>query len=207
MYQIIDCEQRSDEWFKARLGKWTASFFDKAITTTGKRSASADETNNRLVAELFIGRPDETFQSDAMLRGSELEDEALSFINFTHGYNFKRVGFIDSGLGYGCSPDGDDQEQDIGLEMKIPSLHTHLTYLAGKELPKTYKAQVQGSMMITGRKKWVFMSYHPEVKPFVIIVERDDEYINEMKKIIEACCIDVRTKLSDLEKILSEEAS
>jgi putative phage-type endonuclease len=206
MYQIIDCEQRSEEWFKARLGKWTASFFDKAITTTGKRSSSSEDANNRLVAELIIGKPDDTFQSEAMLRGSELEDEALEFLNFTHGYNFKKVGFIDSGRGYGCSLDGNDVENDIGLEMKIPSLHTHLKYLAGKVLPKEYKAQVQGAMMVTGRKKHVFMSYHPEVKPFVIVVERDEEFINEMKKIVEECCFEVQTKYEELTKILEDEA-
>lgn len=207
MYKIIECEQRSEEWLKARLGKWTASFFDKAITTTGKRSASSEDVNNRLVAELIIGRTDDTFQSDAMLRGAELEDEALRFINFTHGYNFKKIGFIDSGLGYGCSLDGNDANLDIGLEMKVPSLHTHLKYLAGGVLPKDYKAQVQGAMMITGRKHHVFMSYHPEIRPFVIVVERDDEFINEMKKIIESCCIEVQTKFEELTKILREEAS
>jgi predicted phage-related endonuclease len=183
------------------------SFADKAITTTGKRSASAEDVNNRLVAEKIIGRADDTFQSEAMLRGSELEEEALSFINFTHGYNFIPVGFMDSGRGYGCSIDGNDTERDIGLEMKIPSLHTHLKYLAGGVLPKEYKAQVQGAMMVTGRKQHVFMSYHPEVKPFVVVVERDDEFINEMKKIIEACCIEVQTKYEELTKLLSDEAS
>lgn len=204
MYQIIECDQRSEEWFQARLGKWTASFFNKAITTTGKRSASADDVNNRLVAELIVGRPDETFQSDAMIRGADLEDEALNFINFTHGFNFKRVGFMDSGLGYGCSADGDDQENDIGLEMKIPSLHTHLEYLAGGVLPKDYKAQVQGAMMVTGRKRWVFMSYHPEIKPFVIIVDRDEAFIDAMRGIIGQCCEEVKRKHKELTEILED---
>lgn len=207
MYQIIECEQRSEEWIQARLGKWTASFFDKAITTTGKRSSSADDVNNRLVAELIIGRPDETFQSEAMIRGSELEEEALNFINFTHGFSFKKVGFMDSGLGYGCSMDGDDQEKDIGLEMKIPSLHTHLKYLAGGCLPKEYKAQVHGAMMVTGRKKHVFMSYHPDVKPLVVVIERDEEFIRAMKEIIDQCCIEVKTKLEELTKILEDESA
>jgi hypothetical protein len=181
MYKISPHLQRSPEWHtEDRLGKWTGSFFDKAITTTGKRSTSADEVNNRLVAELIIGRPDETFQSEAMLRGSELEDEALRFINFTHNYNFKSVGFMaaidetGNDLGYGCSIDGNDPDTDIGLELKVPSLHTHLEYLAGGCLPKKYKAQVQGAMMVTGRKQHVFMSYHPEIKPFVVVVDRDE---------------------------------
>lgn len=211
MYKISNHLQRSPEWHNQdRLGKWTGSFFDKAITTTGKRSASADEVNNRLVAELVIGKADETFQSEAMLRGTELEEEALEFINFAYGYNFKAVGFmaaIDSDgveLGYGCSIDGNDTENDIGLEMKAPSLHTHIEYLAGGVLPKKYKAQVQGAMMITGRKQHVFLSYYPQIKPFVIVVERDEEFIKEMKKIILDCCVEVQTKLKTVTEILNE---
>lgn len=207
MYKISEFPQRSPEWYLDRLGKWTMSFADKAITSTGKRSTQTDDVINRLVAEKILGKPDETFQSEAMLRGAELEEEALEFINFAHRHNFKQVGFIDSGLGYGCSVDGIDLDQEIGLEMKVPSPHTHLEYLAGKELPKKYKAQVQGAMMITGFKKWVFMSYHPEIKPFVIVVERDEEFIQALKKIIEDCCLEVQTKYDELTKILNDEAS
>jgi predicted phage-related endonuclease len=130
-----------------------------------------------------------------MLRGAELEDEALEFLNFTHGYNFQKVGFVDSGEGYGCSPDGLDLDSNIGLEMKIPSLHTHIEYISNGELPKKYKAQVQGSMMVTGFKRWAFFSYHPEVKPLLVIVERDEEYIEEMRKLILANCKEVQEKL------------
>jgi hypothetical protein len=204
MYKIIECEQRSQEWFDARLGKWTGSFFDKLITTTGKASTSADEVNNRLVAEIIIGRPDETFQSEAMLRGAELEGEALDFINFTHGYNFDKIGFMDSGLGYGCSIDGNDTTRDVGLEMKVPSLHTHIEYLSGQCLPKTYKAQVQGAMLITGRKEHVFMSYHPEVKPFVWVEKRDEEFINAMRALLLANCEEVKRRLEKVQKFLKD---
>lgn len=195
MFKVIECEQRSPEWFQARLGKWTASFFDSLITQTGKPSASAKEVNNRLVAELIVGRPDETFQSEAMLRGAELEDEALEFLNFTHGFNFTKAGFLDSEKGFGCSVDGIDFEQQVGLEMKIPSLHTHIEYISNGELPAKYKAQVQGGMLVTGFKKWVFLSYHPEVRPLVVTVERDDAYIAEMQKLLELNCKAVQDKL------------
>lgn len=194
MYKIIDCEQRSEAWFKARLGKWTASFFDKAITTTGKRSSSSEDIINRLVAELIVGSPDETFQSEAMLRGRELENEALEFLNFTHGYSFIPCGFMDSELGYGCSPDAMDFVNKIGLELKCPMPHTHLEYIAGGELPKKYKAQVQGSMLVTGFSEWAFFSYHPEIKPFLVVVKRDEEFIMELKKILTECCDDVLKK-------------
>lgn len=205
MYKIIECDQRSPEWFAARLGKWTASFFERAITTTGKKSSSIDDVNNRLVAEKILGKPDETFQSEAMLRGAELEDEALSFLNFTHGFNFKKCGFLQSSLGeYGCSADGIDLDNQIGLEMKIPSPHTHIEYISSGELPKKYKAQVQGSMMVTGFQRWAFFSYHPEIRPLLIIVERDEEYIKAMKEIIDDCCLGVARKLLSVSEYIEE---
>lgn len=207
MYKIIDCEQRTDEWLQVKLGKPSGSIADKFITQTGKPSASASDAINRLVAEKVIGKPDETFQSDAMLRGKELEDEALAFINFTHGYNFRPCGFIESTeYTYGISPDAMDFDSKIGLEMKIPSPHTHIEYLSGGELPKKYKAQVQMAMLVTGFSQWVFLSYHPELKPFVIIVNRDEDFIKTLKEILIKSCIEIETKFKTVTQILEDEA-
>lgn len=204
MYQIIECDQRSPEWFVARKGLWTASFFDNAITTTGKKSESIPGVVNRLVAEIILGVPDESFQSEAMLRGGELEDEALNFLNFTHGFNFKKCGFVDSGKGYGCSPDGIDEGNRIGLEMKIPMAHTHIEYISAGHLPKKYKAQVQGSMWVTGFDRWAFFSYHPEIRPLLVIVERDEEYIRQMQDIVLSACTDVAKKLNQVSEYIKE---
>lgn len=195
MYKIIECDQRSPEWFSARAGLATGSVFDKFITAAkGERSSSADEMINRLVAEKITGVPDETFQSEAMLRGKELEDEALKFLEFTHGLNFKSVGFLDSGKGYGCSPDGLDEAQRVGLELKCPSAHTHIEYISNGYLPKKYRAQVQGAMLVTGFDRWVFMSYHPEIRPLVIMVERDEKFIKSLESILLECCEEIQKK-------------
>jgi hypothetical protein len=199
MYEISQHEQGSPGWFMDRLGKPTASFFDKILTPTGKRSTQTEELINRLVAERIAGFPDETFQSDAMLRGQELEHEALEFINFTHGYNFKRVGFLQSLEDeYGASSDALDEDLKIGLEMKCPSLHTHLAYITAGGLPKKYIAQVQGGMMVTGFERWVFMSYHPEIKPLVVVVDRDEEYIKNLRLLILEVCKDIRKKQKEV---------
>lgn len=202
MYQIIECEQRSPEWTQARLGKYTMSFADKAVTSTGKASSQADEVVNRLVAELIVGEPDETFQSDAMARGSELEDEALKIINLATGKNFKKIGFLDSQLGYGCSPDGWDYEDEDGLEMKIPSLHTHLGYLAGGILPKKYIPQVQGSMMVTGAKSWTFVSYYPGLPLLIVKVERDEEFIDALRSTVVRVCGEVNEKYKKIKALI-----
>ena len=184
--KIINCDQRSDEWFKARLGLWTASFFDKAITSTGKPSTSANAVNNKLVAELIIGEPEETFTNAAMERGKELEAEAIEFLNFTHGYDFADVGFCDSTKGYGASPDA--LSNDIGLELKCPLAHTHVQYLSDGKLPTKYVAQVQGQMLVTGFKKWVFCSYHPDFPPLHVVVDRDEKFCEALESLLLKNC-------------------
>lgn len=204
MFKLSQHEQGSPQWFQDRLGKWTASFFSKAMTSTGKRSASASDIVNRLVAERILGEPDETFISEAMLRGQELENDALAFINFTHGFNFEPCGFmeavkindagVEESLGYGASADAIDHGSEIGAEIKCPLPHTHLEYLAGGVLPEKYKAQVQGGMMVSGFKKWVFCSYHPTLPSLVLVVDRDDEYIDKLRGVVHSVCDEVNEK-------------
>lgn len=188
MFKEIKCEQGSNEWFEARLGKITASVFDKVLTKTGKLSSSHKDLINMAVAELIIGEKQETFQSDAMKRGNELEDEALRFFNFTHDYKFEKCGFLLSDMGgFGCSPDGIDWENKIGLELKCPLAHNHIAYLSENKLPQKYMQQVQGSLMVTGFDKWIFGSYHPQIQGLHVVVERDEEYIAKLRDSVLKC--------------------
>ena len=55
-------------------------------------------------------------------------------------------------------------------------------YLARGVCPSEYWPQVQGSMFVTGRKLWWFMSYFPNLPPFITLVGRDDEYHDALDK-------------------------
>jgi YqaJ-like viral recombinase domain len=200
--KILNHEQGTEEWFQARLGKITASQLDKLITSTGKPSAQVFGLINMAVAEILTGERLETYVSDAMLRGKALEDEALEFFNFTHGYNFKKCGFIDTERGYGCSPDGIDMENLIGLELKVPLAHTHVGYLTDREVPDQYWQQVQGSMAMTGFKKWVFGSYHPQLPCLCIVVERDEEYCAKLLELIEGAAGNVKSRVETIKKLM-----
>jgi putative phage-type endonuclease len=197
MFKLVDVEQGTEEWFKVRLGKLTASNFSKILSPTGKISTQANDLVNTLVAELLTGEREETFKSSAMERGNELENEALDFVNFTHGYNFESVGFADSEKGYGCSPDALDEEKKIGLELKCPLAKTHVKYLRSGKLPNEYFSQVQGSMLVTGYSHWVFCSYHPNMKPMLLVVKRDEEYIKKLTGML-------IEKAGDIQKLVGE---
>lgn len=198
MFKIIDVEQGTDEWFTARLGLFTASNFSKVLSPTGKVSTQVKDLINNLVAEKLTGEREETFKSSAMQRGNDLEAEALEFVNFSQGHSFKPVGFCDSEQGYGCSPDALDQDKKIGLELKCPLAKTHVKYLRSGKLPNEYFSQVQGSMMVTGYKQWVFASYHPLMKPFIIVVERNEDYINTLREMLIANAVEVQKVYAEL---------
>ena len=176
--RIVVAEQRSPEWFAARLGVPSASQFGKIITPTGKRSTQADGYLNRLVAEILTGKSDQQEPNDAMLRGTELEPEARAYYELIGG-TVEEVGFCLHDDGFGCSPDG--LVGDTGLlEIKCPLPHTHVEYLREGVLPGLYVPQVQGQLLVTGRVWCDFLSYHPDMRPLLIRVERDEKFIQAL---------------------------
>jgi len=181
--RCIDCEQGTDEWLAARLGIPSASMYAKIITTQGKWSTQADSYINQLVAEKLTGETTPFYQNEHMIRGTELEPDGRQMYEFITGSEVQQVGFcLHDTLEAGASPDGLIGE-DGGLEIKCPAPATHVEYLRGDKLPSKYKQQVMGCLWITGREWWDFMSYHPNMKPLIVRVERDEDYIAEL----EAC--------------------
>ena len=182
--RIDQNEQGSPEWLAARLGIPSASMFAKIVTTKGAWSTSADTYINQLVAERLTGEREEIFQSHHMIRGTELEPDARDLYSLMTDSEVTEVGFcLHDTLAAGCSPDGLIGE-DGGLEIKCPAPSTHVEYLRGGVLPSKYKQQVMGCLWITGREWWDFMSYHPTMKPLIVRVERDEEYIAALENCV-----------------------
>lgn len=182
--RIDQNEQGSPEWLAARLGIPSASMFAKIVTTKGAWSTSADSYINQLVAERLTGEREEVFQSHHMIRGTELEPDARDLYSLMTDSEVTEVGFcLHDTLAAGCSPDGLIGE-DGGLEIKCPAPSTHVEYLRGGVLPSKYKQQVMGCLWITGREWWDFVSYHPTMKPLIVRVERDEEYIAALENCV-----------------------
>lgn len=181
--KMIDCDQRSDEWFTARKGYLTASQFGDWLTKSGKVAEKARlAAASKCLAEL-TGNPDPSpYETDDMRRGVELEPEAReAFMNET-GLIVDSIGFCKSIHGYyGCSPDGLILDASEGLEIKCPRASKLIQYHANGELPEEYKAQVHGSMAVTGAVAWHFFAYFPGYPSFHIRTPRD-EYTEAMVK-------------------------
>lgn len=177
MIRMDNIEQGSDEWFKARCGIPTASSFDKIVTSTGKASTQSQAYMNALLAEWITKNKSSVKQNEWMARGVELEPEARSTYEFINDVVVDETGIVykDESRLVSCSPDG--LMQDRGLEIKCPAPGTHVGYLLSGKIPTTYKQQVQGSMWVCDLDKWDFMSYHPDIKPMIITVCRDDKFL------------------------------
>jgi putative phage-type endonuclease len=182
-------DQRSAEWFAARLGKATASKIADvtAKDRTGKGyAASRANYAAQLIAERLTGTPAETYQSAAMLHGTDTEAEARNAYCFFRDAEVVEVGFVDhpTVAMSGASPDGLVGTDGL-LELKCPNTATHISTLTGKSVPGKYVKQIMWQLACTGRQWCDFASYDPRLpesmRLIVIRLHRDDAMIAELE--------------------------
>ena len=197
---VLECEQGSEEWHKARAGVPSASNFSKLITAAGKPSTSAETYINSLIAYLITGTVEESYKNENMARGNLLEPQARAMYELATDNVVTEVGFcLHDTIMAGCSPDGLVGD-DGGLEIKCPSASTHVGYLRSQKLPTIYKQQVMGCLWITGREWWDFMSFHPEMEDLIVRVYRDDEYINVLADVVSSAADVILTESKKLRR-------
>lgn len=168
-YTIIDAEQRSDEWYAARLGRLTGSVASDMLATTkkGEIAAGYRKLLARLVLERLTNRSQESgFQSGAMLRGVELEPVAYEHYMVQTGRLLHRTGFLAcNNLMAGVSLDGHEVDEDGRIvriaEIKCPEDHTHLEYLETGKIPHDYRCQIRHALWITGADECDWFSFNP----------------------------------------------
>jgi predicted phage-related endonuclease len=176
MLEIIDCEQNSDEWLRARMGIPTASAFSDVLA---KGEGKTRRTYMlKLAGEIITGEPMESFTNGHTERGHAMEDEARDLYTFQTGASLQRVGFVRNGA-VGCSPDsliGDDG----GLEIKTKLPHLLIDVILKDKCPPEHVAQIQGTLWVTGRQWWDIVIYWPGIPLFVKRIARDDAYIKTL---------------------------
>jgi putative phage-type endonuclease len=182
-----DCmEQRTEEWFAARLGKVTASrVADVLAKIKSGESASRKNYKMELVVQRLTNKVGESFTNAAMEWGTEQEPFARMAYEAHTGTFVKEEGFVDHPTieGFGCSPDGIVGEGLI--EIKAPNTANHIETVLENKAPSKYIPQMQAQMACTGAKWCDFVSFDPRVPEdlqlFVVRVERDQEYIDSME--------------------------
>ena len=180
----IHCDfvQGSDEWLQARCGLLTASEFDRILTPTLK---VADNPKSRahlweIAAQRITQYVEPQYVSDAMLRGHDDEIRARE----AYAKHFAKVdtcGFVTNGkwgFTLGCSPDGlvgDDGMIECKSRCQKYHVQTVCEYAETGKIPDDFVLQVQGQMLVTGRRWCDLISYCGGLPLAVMRVEADPE--------------------------------
>jgi len=176
-------EQRTDDWFAARLGKVTASrVADVVAKTKSGYSTSRENYMAQLVCERLTGKPAESFTNSAMQWGTDTEPLARAAYEAHMDVLVDEVGFIDHPaiVNSGASPDGLVGADGL-IEIKCPNTATHIDTLLNQAVPKKYADQIFWQMACTNRDWCDFVSYDPRLPPdlqlFIKRIPRDNQYI------------------------------
>lgn len=193
-------EQGSPEWMAARAGRLTASRMPLAIART-KSGWGASRAN--LMAELLVeritGQPAPSYESAAMVWGTENEPYARAAYEFHRDVTVDLVGFVEHPriAMAGASPDGFVGADGL-VEFKCPNSATHIDTLLSSTIDGRYITQIQWQMACTGRVWCDYCSFDPRLperlRLFVKRVPRDNARISELEALAEDFLREVSTK-------------
>lgn len=197
--KLEELDNEEEKWLKERLVCFTGSEFDRLMGFEDKTNEFPDGAE-AYVIEKFLEHETVFEKKNIYVRqmehGKEFEGEAVEEFQKRTGkivlFWGKDQKFIKSGDYVGVTPDGLIGE-DEGIETKCPDSKTHYDWLENltvdnfKQKLKKYYWQIQGSMYVTGRKRWYFVSYDPRFKKeekrmLILTIERNDTDIQKLKK-------------------------
>jgi putative phage-type endonuclease len=204
MIKIL-CEQKSEAWFTARLGRVTGTGCKDMMAT--KTTASYRNLIADIASEIITnsGEDEESYVNEWMQRGIDLEPEARSKYESLFETTIEQVGFITTDEDHkysewvGVSPDGLTKDNGM-IEIKCPKKSTHMYYISNGKLPSEYKWQVMFQLYVTGFEYCDFMSYYPNLKPFIIRVFPDKQIFDEIEKELDLLIIEVKKLIESYNK-------
>lgn len=181
---INDFNQRSDEWFAYKLGKFgstdaaTIASFDNPRT----KGKGLETLCFEKVSEKLTGKFNSEYTNEAMQNGNDLESLARSAIELEYGEPIEQCGIIEMNEHVLCSPDGLVNSKGL-IEIKCPTNRVFVEYLYNKLIDPKYIAQMQFQMMVSDRQ-WVdYAVFNPNFEKALVIarVERDEEFIKKLR--------------------------
>ena len=200
-------EQRTEEWYAARLGKVTASRVADVIakTKTGY-STSRENYLAQLVCEVLTGKPVESYSNAAMQWGVDQEPLARAAYESYQNVLVDEIGFVvhPTIWASGASPDGLVGELGM-VEIKCPNTATHIDTLLTQTVPGKYNTQMQWQMACAGRHWCDFVSFDPrmptDLQLFVKRVDYDPAYVAMLEKEVMSFLNDLDSKVKQLNEL------
>lgn len=151
----------TDDWFRARLGRITASV--RAHTIAQGRDYEWQRMRDELWAELRPDYVSNPFSNEATRWGQDHEAEAIANIELETGFTLWEPGFVfHPDLDYaGATPDLYAADNITG-QIKCPfNPKYHLETVHSQRVPTKYFHQIQFESFISGRERILFASYDP----------------------------------------------
>ncbi|WP_273718099.1 MULTISPECIES: lambda exonuclease family protein [Bartonella] len=188
-------EQRTAQWFQARLGKVTASNIYNVISKTAKGTPTSkyEDYKIKLITERLISEASPYYETEDMRWGIEHEEDALREYAFIYDTDVTQCGFIQHPTikMAGASPDGLIDKDGL-IEIKCPRSTTHMRFFINNEIKPEYLAQMQFQMACTERKWCDFISYDPRfagdsshLRMKIKRIHRDEKQIEQINQAVE----------------------
>lgn len=204
---LADFQQGTEQWFQARSGRFTGSRFGDLMAMTKSGPSTSRANMIAIVAlERLTGTPEETYQNEAMRRGTELEPLARGAYEAQTGELVQQVAFIvHPHINYvGVSPDGLVGKDGL-IEIKCPDKQAkHLAALRTGAHVDEYRWQIQGQLWVSGRQWCDAVSYDPRFPEglhlAVTRVTRDENAIAELER----ACIRAEIEVGEVVMELSQ---
>lgn len=167
--------QGSPEWHQIRYRKIGGTLSKGLLTDT-------DTLLNNLIAEHLepFELDEDGFENEHMIRGKELEPEAVMKLSQYTGIEFTFCGWLQSVSIplIGISPDAITSDLKVSAEIKCPAKEKHTKTVREGVIPSDYLNQCVHAFAVNPKlEKLYFCSYRPESsKPlFVRELTRDSE--------------------------------
>lgn len=197
VYSADEYPQGSDAWREFRAGIPTASNFHRALA--GGDGKVRTDYLYKLAGEIMTQRPMTEFRSAAMDRGNEMEGGLLDLFAMIEDVEPERVSFVrrEEKFGViGASPDafiGDD----CGVEIKSAEPHVLIDILKKDRVPPEHIPQIQGNMLVTGRRSWwIAIGSYPGMPMFRRMIKRDESAMARLRLGLETFYEDLNQTVS-----------
>lgn len=208
-FAIIDCEQRSPEWFACRAGRLTGSCAADMMRTikSGAPSTSRKHLLMRLALERITGRPQEReFTTAAVQHGIDLEPAASARYEAETGELLERVGFLSlSAVMAGCSLDAFVYGRKGIIEGKAPESATHYEYLRTKQIPADYRWQCIHNLWVSGAGYCDFISFDDrfpdELQYLCVRLERNESEIKAYESAALRFLAEITVEVAEINKL------
>lgn len=205
-------EQRTKEWFQARLGCLTASNAWRvcARTRKGEKTAEYGKYLDELMTEIISGQSIPHITTPAMQWGVDHEAEARGRYEMETGNIVTEVGFIrhPTIANLGASPDGLVGSDGL-VEIKCPTVMKTVTRWRDNIVPEEHRIQMIVQLGCTGRRWCDFVSYDPRFKGefekmqfFLKRFEPTQEEIDEVMRQCEEFLQELYERIAELRKVI-----